>query len=126
MEFFAQVPAPAATPEQLQTLLTIADLPRWCASLYAVRRANGQRGEIETLWGVFEVTREPIRGGVRFSLPGCPNAFTWSVTTGLPPEPGTIVVHATINRSGHDPDFIESIETFVSDWGTGLRQGLTG
>lgn len=121
MEFFHQQPFPASA-DVLQARLTIADLPVLCESVYGVRGQRGERGEIETVWGVFEVTREPIRGGVRFSLPDCPNAFTWSVTTDLPPAPSLVVVHATINRREHDPDFIESIEIFVRDWGEGLAR----
>ena len=123
MEFFSQLDA-SVDADCLQAQLGIADLPRWCASIYAVRKGGGAQGEIETVWGVFEVSREPIRGGVRFNLPGCPNAFTWSVTTGLLPRPEAVVVHACINRREHDPDFVESIETFVADWRKGLARGL--
>jgi len=123
MEFFgeAQVDTDA---ERLQRRLTIASLPDWCASIPAVRAAGERQGEVETVWGVFLVTREPVRGGVRFSLPACPNAFGWTVTTDLPPREDIVVVHATINRREHDPDFIESIETFVAEWVDGLERGL--
>ncbi len=123
MEFFATASV-SASAERLQQALTIADLPAWCASVYAVRKAGEQVGEIETVWGVFTVSREPIAGGVRFTLPGCPNAFTWSVTTDLPPDPDAVVVHATINRRAHDPDFVASIEAFVQEWADGLQRGL--
>jgi hypothetical protein len=59
-----------------------------------------------------------VRDGVRFTLPGCPNALAWTVTA----EPEGVLVHCTINRTEHDPDFIESIETFVEDWRTGLER----
>ena len=35
-----------------------------------------------------------------------------------------VVVHCTINRAEHDPDFIESLETFAADWAAGLRTAL--
>jgi hypothetical protein len=80
-------------------------------------------GEIYCLWGQFEVRREPIRDGVRFTLPGCPNALAWTVTA----ESESVLVHCTIKRTEHDPDFIESIETFIEDWQAGLeRPGLAG
>lgn len=123
MEFFARLELPAGA-EALQQRLEIGALPACCDSIYEVRRHDGEVGEINTIWGVFEVRRELIRGGVRFTLPGCPNAFAWTVTTGLAPDPGAVVVHATINRQEHDPDFIESIETFVADWRRGLLRGL--
>ncbi len=123
MEFFGEAEIPIDA-QQLQARLSIASLPDWCASIPAVRKAGEGRGEIETVWGVFDVTREPVRGGVRFSLPDCPNAFSWTVTTDLPPREAAVVVHATINRREHDPDFIESIETFVAEWVAGLQRGL--
>ncbi len=124
LEFFTRITA-SIEAEALQARLSIAALPEWCASVHAVREAAEREGEIETVWGVFRVTREVIRGGVRFALPGCPNAFAWTVTTDLPPDEAAVVIHATINRREHDPDFIESIETFVAEWGEGLRRGLT-
>jgi len=123
MEFFNRITFSTDT-ETLQSRLDIASLPDWCASLYAVREAGDREGEIETVWGIFRVTRECIRGGVRFALPDCPNAFAWTVTTDLPPDEEAVVIHATINRQQHDPDFIESIETFVAEWGEGLSRGL--
>lgn len=81
---------------------------------------DGERGEIYGLWGQFRVHRELIRGGVRFSLPDCPNALSWTVTTGLPPEPASTVIHCTIKRRDHEPDFVESIELFVDALAEGI------
>jgi len=61
------------------------------------------------------VNREPIRDGVRFSLPGCPNALAWTVAVNLE-FPGEVVVHCTINRRKPDVDFSESIRQFVDAW----------
>jgi hypothetical protein len=44
--------------------------------------------------------------------------LAWTVTA----EPEGVLVHCTINRTEHDPDFIESIETFVEDWRAGLER----
>jgi hypothetical protein len=120
MEFFATaiIPASAAV---LQRRLTISELPHWCASVEKVLSDAGSRGEIFCVWGTFLAYREDIHGGVRFSLPGCPNAFQWTVTTGQPPDPQHTVIHATINRTEHDQDFIDSIRQFVADWKTGLE-----
>jgi hypothetical protein len=62
-----------------------------------------------------------LRHGVRFSLPGCANALQWTVTTGHQPNPRHTVIHLTINRTGQDQDFIESIRKFVEDWKAGLE-----
>lgn len=120
MEFFATAAA-EATETALQRQLTIGSLAEHCASIDAVLRAEGEDGEIWSLWGQFQVHREPIRGGVRFTLPRCPNALAWTITAGTD-TPAPVVVHCTINRTEHDPDFIESIELFVDDWRTGLER----
>jgi hypothetical protein len=115
MEFFARVRVPAG-PESLQDRLTVASLPQWCASIDSVLEHSGDHGRIYCVWGVFAVERTLIRGGVRFALPGCPNALAWTVTAGLPPDPASVVIHCTINREEQDPDFVETLETFVRDW----------
>ncbi|MCP5368273.1 MAG: hypothetical protein H6906_12245 [Hyphomicrobiales bacterium] len=123
MEFFASLPR-RTDAETLRSALTVASLPQWCASVDEVVDDRGDTGTITCVWGEFEVARQAIRGGVRFTLPSCPNAFAWTVTTGLPPDPDAVVVHATINRPDHDPDFVESLEEFVADWRHGLAAGL--
>lgn len=120
MEFFTTAEVRASVAE-LQHRLTIGDLPRWCASISEVFSDAGAQGEIYCVWGQFRVNREDIRDGVRFTLPGCPNALQWTVTTGQPPDPDKVVIHLTINRSEHDPDFIDSNRQFVADWKTGLE-----
>ncbi|MFZ5621428.1 MAG: hypothetical protein ACOY5W_10430 [Pseudomonadota bacterium] len=120
MEFFATVDIPA-TVTDLQDRLSITALPRWCASVGEVFSDAGSTGEIYCVWGQFRVNREEIRDGVRFTLPGCPNALQWTVTTGQPPAPDRVVVHLTINRTEHDPDFVESNRQFVLDWKAGLE-----
>lgn len=124
MEFFALARL-QTDPETLQRALGIEHLARWCDSIDSVLEHAGDQGRIYCVWGEFAVTRNAIRGGVRFSLPGCPNALAWTVTTGLPPDPEAVVIHCTINRREHDPDFIETIEAFVDDWRRGLEAGWT-
>ncbi len=119
MEFFREVDVPREAVE-IQRMLTIEALPRYCEEIDEVLRDEGVAGEIDCIWGIFEIHRASIRGGVRFTLPTCPNAFTWSVTSGLDPDPEQTVVHCTINRRTHDPDFIETIEMFVDAWAAGL------
>ena len=119
MEFYADLSL-TASPERLQALVEIPALPRLCASVDRVLEHAGDVGRIYCIWGEFAVERQSIRHGVRFSLPGCPNALAWTVTG----EADGVRVHCTINRREHDPDFIESIETFVADWADGLGAAL--
>jgi hypothetical protein len=34
-------------------------------------------------------------------------------------NPARLVIHCTINRREHEPDFVESIELFLDPWGEG-------
>ena len=120
MEFFATASI-SASVNDLQRRMTISDLPRWCVSIQTVLSDEGSRGEIYCVWGEFRVHREQIRDGVRFTLPGCPNALQWTVTTGQLPNPQHCVIHLTINRTEHDQDFIDSNQQFVDDWKAGLE-----
>ncbi|MHB8534747.1 MAG: hypothetical protein ACYDBW_04810 [Sulfuricaulis sp.] len=120
MEFFATTIIPA-TVADLQRRLTIGELPRWCASIEKVLGDATSSGEIYCVWGTFHTCREELRQGVRFSLPGCPNALQWTVTTGHQPNPRHTVIHLTINRTEQDRDFIDSIQKFVDAWKAGLE-----
>ncbi len=123
MEFFRIIDAPISA-RRLQDVLSLPQLPRYCDQIDKLLSHEGDEGEIYCLWGAFRIRRECINGGVRFTLPGCPNALAWTMTTDLPPQPERIVVHCTINRQGHDPDFIESIEVFVDAWAEGLLRSF--
>lgn len=120
MEFFATADV-RATAAELQVRLSIAALPRWCASISEVVSDTDVSGEMYCLWGQFRVHREAIRDGVRFTLPDCPNALQWTVTTGQPPEPDKVIIHLTINRTEHDPDFVEANQEFALGWKAGLE-----
>jgi hypothetical protein len=120
MEFFATSTIPASI-EDLQRRLTIGELPRWCASIEKVLSDAITSGEIYCVWGTFDLNREELRQGVRFSLPHCPNALQWTVTTGHAPDPLQTSIHATINRAEQDQDFIDSLQQFVEDWKAGLE-----
>lgn len=121
MEFF-EIASVHTTEEALQQDLSLTALPQFCASIYTLISESGDTANVFCLWGHFSVQRQMIRGGVRFTLPDCPNALAWTVTTGFPPAPDHVVIHCTINRTEHDPDFVESIETFVRDWRSGIEE----
>ncbi|MEK7207394.1 MAG: hypothetical protein AAB134_05880 [Pseudomonadota bacterium] len=123
MEFFATAEK-IIDGDALQARLDIVSLPLFCASITQVLSHDGNEGEIYCTWGLFFVRREPIRGGVRFTLPKCPNTIAWTITIGLPPIPEKIVVHLTINRTEHDPEFIDTIRAFMENWRQGLETQL--
>ena len=106
------------TIADLQSLIVISNLSEFCKSIYEVMHDDGDHGEVNCLWGMFLVHREIIKDGLRFTLPGCPNALAWTITTEN--NNNEILVHLTTNQNQHDQDLIESIEQFIDDWQTGL------
>jgi len=74
-----------------------------------------------TLWGEFLISYDKINGGIRFTLIDCPNALSWTITTGFPPARDKIVLHATINRTQKPNEFIEEIDEFLDEWEEGLK-----
>ena len=74
-----------------------------------------------TLWGDFKISYDHINGGVRFALLDCPNAVTWTITTGHPPEREMIVLHSTINRTRKPDEFMEDYAEFLDEWEEGLK-----
>lgn len=123
MEFFATLKT-SATQQDLQQQLRIKMLPRFCASIYEVLGDKGERGEISMVWGLFDVQRECIRGGVRFTLPDCLNGVAWTVTVNLADGDDEVMIHCTINCRQQDADFVESLEEFVQGWRLGLAEHL--
>lgn len=122
MEFFAIVDV-RKTPADLQAELTIDRLPEVCEAVDSVDEAEPLGRVIYFChWGRYHLRREEILGGVRFWVPDCPNALGLTVTTGLPPDPSQVVIHAVINRAEHDPAFIAATEDLVAS----LKAGLEG
>jgi hypothetical protein len=119
MEFYRQFKT-TADAAQLQQLIILERLPELCASIDALLEQQGDQGRIYCVWGTFTVHREEIRDGVRFTLPGCPNALAWTITTAQ----GDITIHCTINRTEQDADFVATLHQFVEDWQTGLLRTL--
>ena len=123
MEFFAVVHI-ETTPETLQKL-TVRKLTQYCSDIDKVLHIeNDNSADVYCVWGEFTVHRQIINGGVRFSLPNCPNALSWTITTGFEPEPNEVVIHGNINSTEHDADFIESIQLFIQSWKVGLENNL--
>lgn len=122
MEFFKQVHNPGLDIAHLKNILTINNLAELCASISVITPVNEIEGEIYCIWGAFYVKREELRCGARFSLLNCPHALAWTVTFD---ETGqNIIIHCTIDKIETDPDFVESIHEFVSDWSDGITTAL--
>ena len=73
-----------------------------------------------TLWGEFTISYDRIKGGVRFTLLDCPNALSWTITTGFPPDREKLIIHCTINRIQKPSPFIEELKEFLDEWEEGL------
>jgi len=123
MEFFSEVSIQGASSDLICELVTIARLPILCASIDTVLSDDSEGyGEIYCVWGQFQVSREKIRNGVRFSLLNCPHALAWTVAAHG--SPAAVVVHCTIDDKVAEEEFAESIEQFVEDFAEGLRGNL--
>ena len=106
----------------IQNKLTIANLELMSNEIFVIGDQNKTEANIGGVWGEFTLTRTLIRGGLRFALVECPNALTWTITTGINPDPDVIVVHLTINRQQQKESFIEEIEEFLDDHSNCLQQ----
>ncbi|MFH1215149.1 MAG: hypothetical protein V1706_01465 [Pseudomonadota bacterium] len=125
MEFFEYADV-VTTEEEIKDKLSLDKLPDFCLDIEAVEEAETLGRVIYFRhWGRFHIRRENVMGGVRFSVPDCPNALAWTVTTGYPPHPSKIVLHATINRTEHDPEFIAATMELLSTLKTGLEKKFT-
>lgn len=83
---------------------------------------NDDEFQIGCIWGEFNIRRDEIKGGIRFSMLDCPNALTWTITSGYPPEREKITLHLTINRTQKPDEFIEEISEFLDSWEEGLEK----
>lgn len=122
MEFFEYLKNDNISSEYLQQHITVENISKYCASVDAVLEHNGAQGVVYCVWGEFNITRECISGGVRFSLPGCINNIIWSITTGHEPNTDQVVMYISMNREQQDEYFVETLKTFVEDLKHGLNQ----
>ena len=120
MEFFKIINV-KTTAEQIQKNINFDHLDDLCESIF-IQDHNKNIAQIGGIWGDFSLQKDLINGGVRFSLLECPNALTFTITTGYPPEPEQIVFHLTVNRTELKPEFIDEIEEFINDWKTGIEK----
>ncbi len=122
MEFFKKVQNQNFDVKKLKKLLPINNISKLCASIDNVTVHTKNEADIYCIWGAFNVRREEIRYGVRFSLLNCPHALAWTIT--LDDVNQQIIIHCTIDKTEPDSDFAESIRVFVKDWSNGITKAL--
>ncbi|PHQ56038.1 MAG: hypothetical protein COC16_04050 [Lutibacter sp.] len=122
MEFFRIIDK-QVTEELIQQKINPESIDNYTETMLFFENSNTYfKGT--TLWGDFNISYDSIKGGVRFTLLDCPNALTWTITTGFPPERDKIVLHCTINRTQKPTEFVEEILEFLDEWEAGLSEGL--
>lgn len=121
MEFFRTIKI-KTQDNIIQKALTLEHLELISNEIFVIGNQTTSETQIGGIWGEFTLTRAIIRGGLRFALVECPNALAWTITTGLNPEPDTIVIHLTINRQEQKEEFIEEIDEFLDDQSKCLQQ----
>ena len=114
MEFFRIVKS-NTTESQIQNELSLSNLDKISNEIFNLEEVMDSKSSIGGLWGEFTLERQVIKGGIRFSLVECPNALTWTITTGYMPEPESLIIHLTINRVEISNDFTEEINEFLDD-----------
>lgn len=120
MEFFKIINI-KTKKEQIQKNINFDNLETLCASFFVINYSDNI-ATIGTVWDEFSLQKDNINGGLRFSLLECPNALTFTITTGYPPEPNQVVLHLTVNRKTLKPQFIEEIQALMNDWKTGMEK----
>lgn len=121
MEFFRIINT-QIDEQDIKNTLDFNSLELMSSQLFLLESLNNSQAKIGSLWGEFTLTRQEIKGGLRFSLLECPNALTWTITTGYEPAPNSIVVHLTINRKEKDQEFLEEIKDFMDDHSSLLNE----
>jgi len=119
MEFFRIIDK-QVTEKIIQDNINPQSLEKFTESMFLLEDLNNNfLGG--TLWGEFNISYDKINGGVRFTLLDCPNALSWTITTGFSPEKTKIVLHCTINRTRKPTEFIEEVDEFLDEWEAGLN-----
>lgn len=124
MEFFKIVNI-KTTQDWIQEYINIENINKITETNFVIEKKSNY-ALIGTLWGEFDLSYDKINGGVRFALTSCPNALAWTITTGFPPDRDKIIIHASINRTQKQKEFINEINDFLEDWESGLVKFFKG
>ena len=119
MEFFKIIDI-KTDETQIKDKINLDSLDKFIESIFVLEKHSEHSAQIGGIWGEFTLKYDKIKGGVRFYLVECPNAFTWTITTGYPPERDKVFLHLTINRKRKEQKFIDEIEMFMDEWEAGL------
>ena len=119
MEFFKIIDVNTSEKE-IQTKINLSTLDSFLSNMFVLEKTSEYSSHIGSIWGEFTLKYDRIKGGVRFYLVECPNAFTWTITTGYPPERDKVVLHLTINRKRKGQKFIDEINDFIAEWERGI------
>ncbi|WP_457610871.1 hypothetical protein [Lutibacter sp.] len=119
MEFF-RIINKQVSQKIIQDNINPQTLDKFTESMFFLEKKNSDFSGA-TLWGEFLISYDKINGGVRFTLLDCPNALSWTITTGFPPERTKIILHCTINRTQKPQEFVDEINAFLDEWETGLN-----
>lgn len=123
MEYFRIIDK-HVTEAQIQEQIKPSTVEDFTETMFVLEDISDSQFKGVTLWGDFNISYHKIKGGVRFTLLDCPNALSWTITTGFPPERNKIVLHLTINRTQKHENFIEEMREFMEEWEEGLAEGF--
>ena len=123
MEYFRIIKL-KPTEQNIQKQLTLSNLDSISSEIFNLNEPMEMESNIGGIWGEFTLRRSKIKGGIRFALIECPNALCWTITTGFPPDPESIIIHLTINRQEKNKEFIEEITEFLDDMCVNLKHFL--
>lgn len=119
MEFF-KIADIQCTEKEIQERISVTAIDEINPEI-VVLSGNNDEFRIGCIWGEFTIKRDNIKGGIRFSMLDCPNALSWTITTGFPPEREKIIIHLTINRTQKAQEFVDEINEFMDSWVEGLE-----
>ena len=86
MEFFRIINS-TTEDKNIKKILDINHLESMSSQLFLLEPLHDHMAKIGSLWGEFTLTRQEIKGGLRFSLLECPNLPIYSFPN-YHPTPG--------------------------------------